>query len=374
MAERSELRGAARMLVWGAGGLVVAYLLLRPLVAHVSVVASGLLLAVALWALGRALARRAHLPYRVAVVLVVVIVTLLLSALVAWTGPLLAEQLTELEDAVRRGLANAQAWLESTEVGRDVLGRARRAVASVSDGAGGRVIGGVAGGVVTGVRTGFEVLTGAAVAVLLGVFIAMSPRRYVDGALLLLPRERRERVREVVRAAVSTLRSWLAARLLLMIVIGAAFGVSLAILGVPLALPLGVLTGVLAFIPYVGALLSVLPALAVAFTEGPQTALQVLVVYAVIQLAETYLLDPLVEARAVKLAPAMVLVAQVVAVVWFGPVAVLYATPLLVVVVVAVRMLYVEDHLGEPAPERAEEPKGKKHFRWPAFLRPRREA
>lgn len=81
--ERSELRSAARTLVWGTGGLVAAYLLLRPLAAHVSVVASGLLLAVALWALASVLCRHARMPYRVAVVLVLIIVALLLSALSA---------------------------------------------------------------------------------------------------------------------------------------------------------------------------------------------------------------------------------------------------------------------------------------------------
>lgn len=120
-----------------------------------------------------------------------------------------------------------------------------------------------------------------------------------------------------------------------------------------------------------------LPALAVAFTEGPSKALQVLVAYLVIQFVETNLLDPLVEARAVRLAPAMVQIAQVLAVVWFGPGAVLYATPLLVVAVVGVRMLYVEDRLGEPPPERAREPRKKTKkplFRWPVFLRPQQKA
>lgn len=360
--ERAELRQAARTVVLGAAALVAAYLLLRPLVGYVSVMATGLLLAVALWALARVVARWTHLPYRAAVVGVILVVLGLLTALVAWTGPLLAEQLTELEDAVTRGVGNARAWLETTAVGRDVLARVQPAVSSLRGGAG-SVIGGVASGVFTAVG----VLTSAAIAVLLGVFVALSPRRYVSGALRLVPPARRARMLEVITASVSTLQAWLAARLFLMVVIGVAFGTALAILGVPLALPLGVLTGTLAFIPYVGALLSALPAIAVAFVEGPRKALEVLVVYVVIQFAETYLLDPVVEARAVRLAPALVLIAQVVTVVWFGPIGVLYATPMLVVVVVAVRMLYLQDHLGEPEPER---PPTKKHgLRLPSFLR-----
>lgn len=358
-AERSEPSRAARTVVLGAGALLLAYFLARPLAPHVSVLASGMLLSVAIWALAHGLSRRTQIPYRAAVAVVILIALGLLTALVAWTGPLLAEQLAELEDAVRRGVANAREWLERTDVGREALVRGRQLVSSLG--------GGVVGGVATGVRTGFEVITGALIAVLLGVFIAVSPRRYVDGALRLLPPARRPRVREVIEVSIATLRSWLAARLLLMGVIGAAFGVALAILGIPLAFPLGVLTGVLAFIPYVGAALSVLPAIAVAFAEGPDKALQVLLVYVVIQLAETYLLDPIVEARAVRLAPAMVLLAQVIAVVWFGPVAVLYATPLLVVVVVAVRMLYLEDRLDDHAPEGP--PRKEHRLRWPAFLR-----
>lgn len=360
--ERSEVRGAARTVVLGAAGLVVAYLLLRPLVGYVSVVATGLLLAVALWALARTLARWTHIPYRAAVVGVILALLGLLTALIAWTGPLLAEQFAELEDAVRRGVTNARAWFEESAVGRDVMARAGPIVSALrGDGGAGNMIGGVA----SGVFTALEVLTSAAVAILLGVFVAINPRLYATGALRLVPPARRARMLEVLTASISTLRTWLAARLLLMVIIGVAFGTALAILEVPLALPLGVLTGALAFIPYVGAALSALPALAVAFVEGPRKALEVLVVYLVIQFAESYLLDPLVEARAVRLAPALVLIAQVFAVVWFGPIGVLYATPMLVVLVVAVRMLYLEDHLGEPAPE----PRPKKRLRWPSSLR-----
>lgn len=365
--ERSELRGAARTIVWGAGALVLAFVLLRPLASYVSVVASGLLLSVAIWAVASAVSRWTHVPYRASVVAVLVAVVAFFTVLFAWMGPLLVEQLSELEDAVLSGVANARAWLENSPMGRDVLTRVQEAIASVGGG-GGDVIGGVA----SGVRKGIGVLTGALVAVALGVFIAFNPRYYVDGGLRLVPPARRARIREVIVKSVHTLRSWLAARLLLMALIGTAFGVALAMLGVPLALPLGVLTAMLAFIPYVGAALSVLPALAVAFVEGPEKALQVFITYLAIQFAESNLLDPIVEARAVRLAPAMVLVAQVVGVVWFGPIAVLYATPLLVVAVVAVRMLYLEDRLGERASDVSTDKSTKRGWHWPKLLRGKR--
>lgn len=345
--DRPALHDAARTVVLGLGALALIYVLVSPLVRYAAVVASGLLLGVALTALATALSRHTRVPYRMSVLLVVLGILGMFAALVAWTGPRLVDELSDLDDAVRRGIESARGSLQESPLGRSVSERLGHMRDSLESGGGTEVI----GSAFRSVQGGFAVFADAMIAIFLGVFLALSPERYVEGALRLVPRGRRDRLREVMHASGRTLRAWLAARLFLMIVIGTAFGIALALLGLPLALPIGLITGMLAFIPFVGAVVALLPALAVAFLQGPAMALQVFAVYVGIQLVETYLLDPIVESRAVDLPPALVLTAQVVSVVWFGPVAVLFATPLLVVVVVAVQMLYLQDRLGEPRTE-----------------------
>lgn len=346
---RSDAVRAAKVVVLGLGGLALLFLVAAPLVHYAAIVAAGVLLGVALWSVACALARRAHMPYPAALALVLLFLAGTITAFVAWTGPRLVAQLDELRAAIEMGVERGREWLEQSPVGQRVLERLGALGERLTAGSA-EVIGQVGRRVASGVG----VLADALIVIVLGVFFAAAPRRYVAGLLLLAPPERRERLREVAAKTAHTLRAWLGARLFLMFVIGAAFGIALAILGVPLALPIGVLTGALAFIPFVGAVMALLPAVAVAFAQGPDLALQVVIVYLVIQLVETNVLDPLVESHAVKLPPALVVLAQLVAVVHFGAIGVLISTPLLVVVVVLVRMLYLEDVLGEPAPERPE--------------------
>ena len=335
---------AARTIVLGLGALALVYFLAEPLVQYAAVVACALLLAVAISSLAGALHRRTRLPYGASVAVVVLGALGGLAALIAWTGPQLVDQMSELDDAVRRGLASGRRWLAGSPFGQAVRDRLGDMPQQLEESSGQWL-----GSLGSGIARGLGILTDVLLVVVLAVFVALHPRRYLEGTLRLVPPERRDRLREVAVATVTTLRAWLAARLFLMVIIGTAFGTALAILGVPLALPIGVLTAALAFIPFIGAFLSLVPALAVAFLEGPDKALQVLLVYLVIQLIETNLLDPLIESRAVDLPPALVLLAQVVVVTYFGAIGVLIATPLLVVVVVAVRMLYLEDRLGETA-------------------------
>ncbi len=68
-----------------------------------------------------------------------------------------------------------------------------------------------------------------------------------------------------------------------------------------------------------------------------------------IQGVESYLVTPLVQQRTVSLPPALTLTAQVVLGILLGGLGVILATPLFAAVVVLVKMLYIEDTLGDTA-------------------------
>ena len=73
-----------------------------------------------------------------------------------------------------------------------------------------------------------------------------------------------------------------------------------------------------------------------------------LAVYIAIQQFESNLLTPMVQRRTVSIPPALTLFAVLALAIVFGPMGVLFATPLTVVAFVMVRQLYVRDTLGEP--------------------------
>jgi predicted PurR-regulated permease PerM len=182
-----------------------------------------------------------------------------------------------------------------------------------------------------------------------GLYLAASPRTYTEAALKILPHPRRARVREVLSAVGATLRRWIGARLILMATNAIVTALGLWLLGMRLPITLGLLSGLLNFVPNLGPIIAAVPAVLLAFVEGPRMALYVALFYFGYQMFDGYVLTPLVQRRTVALPPALTIMSQVLMGVLFGTIGVLVAVPLTAAVVLAVNMLYLHDVLGEPA-------------------------
>jgi predicted PurR-regulated permease PerM len=98
--------------------------------------------------------------------------------------------------------------------------------------------------------------------------------------------------------------------LIAMLLIGVFTGLGLGVLGVPYALLLGVLAGLTECIPYIGPWLSGTVSVVVALvTVDPLKALEVVVLFLLVQQLEGNLVQPLVMSRSVHLDPLLVLIA-----------------------------------------------------------------
>jgi predicted PurR-regulated permease PerM len=183
--------------------------------------------------------------------------------------------------------------------------------------------------------------------VVTGIYLAVKPQTYIAGVLKLVPVRSRDRACQVMGAVGYTLEWWLIGQLTVMILVTVVTASGLALLGIPLALTLGVIAGLLEFIPNVGPIVAAIPAVLIAFLSGPQTALYVMIFFLAIQQLESYILTPLVQRRAVSLEPALIITAQLAFATTVGALGMLLATPLAAGLLVAVKMLYVEDVLGD---------------------------
>jgi predicted PurR-regulated permease PerM len=188
----------------------------------------------------------------------------------------------------------------------------------------------------------------AVVVAIIGLYLASQPDLYLRGIKRLLPFRYRERAGEVLGAIDEALHRWLVGRFGLMLVNGGLTAVGLWLLGVPLALPLGMLAGALNFIPNFGPIIAAVPAVLIAFLQGPQQALYVALLYLVLQTVDGYVLTPLVDKKSVELPPVLTITAQVLLGLAFGFIGILLASPFTAAVVIVVKMLYVEDVLGDP--------------------------
>lgn len=191
-------------------------------------------------------------------------------------------------------------------------------------------------------------LANAAIVAIVGIYFAAAPGAYIEGLVTLVPVAKRPRAREILHQAGHTLAGWLLGKLVSMAIVGVATGVGLALLGVPLAMVLGIVAGLLDFIPYLGPVMAGVPAVLIAFSEGPMPALYVVLLFFALQVAEGYLLVPLIQRRTVSLPPALIIIMQVLFGAFLGLGGVALATPLTAMLAVLVSMLYVQDVLGDP--------------------------
>ena len=318
--------------------LVALALLLWKIAYALLLAFGGVLFAVFLRGLAGIVASWTHLRMRWALVVVIVSLIAPLVAAGILVGPTLAEQLGQLGDTVSRGVERVRHYLEQAPIGAQVVEMLTGGMQN-----GGQLLGAVG----TFFRGAADAVIALIVVLVAGVFFAANPRLYVEGVVALVPRNRQARAREVLEAVGGALWLWLVGQFVQMLAVGVLTAIGLLIVGVPLALALGLITGLLDFVPFIGPLVAAIPILLVALTADFQTLLYAGLVFIAVQQIENNLLTPIVQRWAVSLPPVLVLVATIAFALLFGLIGAIFATPLLVVVMVCVKMLYMEDVLGE---------------------------
>jgi predicted PurR-regulated permease PerM len=204
-----------------------------------------------------------------------------------------------------------------------------------------------------------NVVSLAVVVLISTIFAVARPAPLVNGFVVLFPAGRRERVREILEKMYKNVQRWFLGQLASMTIIGLLFTIALFFIGVPFALLLGILSGLLAFIPFVGPAISVIPPILLALAQEPISALWVLLAYAGVQFVEGNIVQPVVMSRVVSLHPVLIVFALLVMGTLFGFIGVLLAIPLVAALHVLVHELWVKrmNQLGtDPDPPPKEEP------------------
>lgn len=201
------------------------------------------------------------------------------------------------------------------------------------------------------VSSTFGVLADLYIIFLISLFIMFNPEPYVNGLVSLVPSGYQGRARDIVYNVYTILQRWLRGKLLSMLIVAALTAIGLYILGLPLVLFLSLLAGVLAFIPNFGPIISLIPAILVAIIQGPVTVLYILIIYALVQAVESNLITPIIQREMVYMPLAMTIIAQVVLGILIGGLGLILATPIVAVLMVLVRMIYIEDVLGQEVVE-----------------------
>jgi predicted PurR-regulated permease PerM len=280
----------------------------------------------------------------IAAPLIMVLLTVMFAGLLLLAWPTLREQFLLIQEQLPPAIQGAQSWFDN-QVTAIAGGFGDGEGAIVSEQVRNRVtteLGGLVGGAMPLLNTAAGAISGFFLVIFAGLFIAISPRTYMRGLIVLVPRSRRRRAGEVLPKTGVAMVQWMKGTALAMVFVGGIATIGLWLIGIPAALALGIIAGLLEFIPYIGPALSFIPAIVVGLTISVETALYVVALYAVVQSLESAVVTPLLMKQMVKLPPALTLLFQTMMAALFGFLGLLLAVPILAAAKILVEELYVE--------------------------------
>ena len=177
------------------------------------------------------------------------------------------------------------------------------------------------------------------------LMITLQPNSYKEVAILLVPSFYRRRARTIILKCGNALSNWMSGVVLSSICVAILVSIGLYLLGIKLVIANALIAGVLNVIPNVGPTISTIFPLSVALLDTPWKSLAVLGLYILIQNIESYIITPSIMQKQVKLLPGLTITAQFIFTILFGPLGLLLAIPMAVVIQVFVKEIIIKDIL-----------------------------
>lgn len=299
-----------------------------------------------------------RIPRVLSVGLVITVLIALGAAFVYLAGPPIGEQFVLLRERLPQDLKELQSQLADQSWGQAVLTAVPQPGEIVP------AFSNILSRVSRVFTTTLGAFTNIVIILVVGFYLAISPGVYIDSLIRLVPIPRRDRAAEVFETLGHALRWWLLGRMVAMTAVGVLTALGLWLIDMPLALALGFIAGLLSFVPYIGPIISAVPAVLIAMANGGLLlTTYVVAIYGTAQFLEGNFITPLTQKYSVSLPPAVLLIAQLLLGIQFGLVGILLATPLAVTLIVLIQMLYVQDVLGDSV-EVLGDHHGREHAAW----------
>jgi predicted PurR-regulated permease PerM len=211
------------------------------------------------------------------------------------------------------------------------------------------ILGGVAGGLLNILLT-----------IVISIYLLIGGGQAVELIRTGIPRSRREQFSETIDILQHVVGGYIRGQILLCTIIGIIVGVGLFIIQFPFAVLMGVLTFITEFIPVLGTIFAGTVAVLLALTKGGWImAIIVLAFFVLVHLLEGYILAPRLIGNAVKLNPAIMLIALTVGSELFGVFGAIFAAPtagLLQAFFTAFWIRYRQSHQDEFLDEEVDKP------------------
>jgi predicted PurR-regulated permease PerM len=153
-------------------------------------------------------------------------------------------------------------------------------------------------------------------------------------------RQLEKRIERFIDKLEHQIGGWIRGQLALMFIIGILTYVGLLLLKVNYALPLAIIAGLFEIIPNIGPTISMIPAVLIAATISPITALATLALYFLIQQFENNIIVPKVMQKAIGVRPLTTIVSLMIGLKLAGVLGAILAIPSYLVIRVVLEELY----------------------------------
>lgn len=203
----------------------------------------------------------------------------------------------------------------------DVSDRLREFVNDLPDKLGG------AGAAVDVAQTVVTSILGGLTVLVLTFLLLIYGRQMRDQLVALLPAQKQPRYRTLIGRMYRTVGGYVAGSLLIALISGVLSLILLEVLRIPSAAALAFWVGLAGLIPLVGATIGAIPAVIVAFFQGPVEGIVVAAYFLLYQQAENHFVQPQIMRRTTSINPLIVLVAVLVGASLFGVLGALVAIP-----------------------------------------------
>ena len=196
-----------------------------------------------------------------------------------------------------------------------------------------------------GMAAGEMVASGLLVLVL-SLYLLFDGKRLYAWLLAYVPRKHRAKMAATVPEVSDVVLAYVVGQVVTSALVAVFSGIVLTVFHVPAALPLAMLAGVADVLPFIGVLIFTVPAVLLAFTASPVSALAVLGLFTAYHLFENYVIVPRVYGNRLRLSTLAVILALVVGGILQGVIGALLVLPIVAAYPIIER-IWLRDYLSE---------------------------
>ena len=169
------------------------------------------------------------------------------------------------------------------------------------------------------------------------LMISIEPKQYKENVLLLIPKNYRNKFRNILEKCNIALANWTFSMVISSLSVGLLSLIVLSILDVKYVVSNALIAMVLNIIPNIGPVISGIFPISIALLDNFWKPLAVLGSYVIIQNIESYIIMPSIMKKKANLLPGLTLISQFGFTVIFGPLGLILSLPLAVVIQVLIK-------------------------------------